>query len=553
MVVVIPVNAAAMAIRVDVIPANVAPLTITQRYDDEMAFLCLLDRLGLGVKERFRLLHDGFDSIHALVDHYGDNVDEFKKQLTNSNKSWSSHGQVMMRAYFNPICLKRLVGVLYYYKTAVNMMHTIPDSEEVTAARAAEYGNLYNQANAEEDEEEPTKVEIPTLTGSSNWVSFRDNFLVMLSMTTGKRGIPIDYVVDSTLRSALRGNANLREIDQIDISSGEALRTTTVHFGPSYKHDNTLVWNKLQVQLIDKPGYNHISSYANTKNGRGAWNTLRSFYEAEDFKQRNREAAFDKLQNTFYKGENARFNFEKYVDIQKTAHKHLQDASFNNGSGLDEENKIRYLRNGIKADAGLETPLSISRGNPRLNTFDLLVSFLTAEVDHHQMRKGQLKSATSKRIAATGQNPRNKSKGSGNRNNKGKRGKNDKVPFEFVDGKKCEGRFYSKDEFNAMTSKQRTAVIKLKRSIGSDKDSGNSNNDRQASSVSRTDFQQDLITLGDAIISGVKRASDDNASQLTDSQENDNNGSSSRGDRPTAESGSVGNLFQSRRSQRRRS
>ena len=61
----------------------------------------------------------------------------------------------------------------------------------------------------------------------------------MLSMTTGKRGIPIDYVVDSTLRSALRGNANLREIDQIDISSGEALRTTTVHFGPSYKHDNT--------------------------------------------------------------------------------------------------------------------------------------------------------------------------------------------------------------------------------------------------------------------------------------------------------------------------
>ena len=111
MVVVIPANAAAMAIRVDVIPANVAPLTITQRYDDEMAFLCLLDRLGLGVKERFRLLHDGFDSIHALVDHYGDNVDEFKKQLTNSNKSWSSHGQVMMRAYFNPICLKRLVGV----------------------------------------------------------------------------------------------------------------------------------------------------------------------------------------------------------------------------------------------------------------------------------------------------------------------------------------------------------------------------------------------------------------------------------------------------------
>ena len=59
----------------------------------------------------------------------------------------------------------------------------------------------------------------------------------MLSMTTGKRGIPIDYVVYNTIRSALRGNANLREINQIDISSSEALRTTTVHFGPRYKLD----------------------------------------------------------------------------------------------------------------------------------------------------------------------------------------------------------------------------------------------------------------------------------------------------------------------------
>ena len=56
MAIVIPASAAAMANRVNVIPANVVPLTITERYNDEMAFLCLLNRLGLGVKERFRLL-----------------------------------------------------------------------------------------------------------------------------------------------------------------------------------------------------------------------------------------------------------------------------------------------------------------------------------------------------------------------------------------------------------------------------------------------------------------------------------------------------------------
>ena len=119
----------------------------------------------------------------------------------------------MMRACVNPICLKRIVGILHYFNTSVNMMHTIPDSEEVTAAKAAENGNLNYQENSEEDEEEPTKVDIPNLTGSSNWVRFHDNFLLMLSMTIGKRGIPIDYVVDDTVRFALRGNEHLREID----------------------------------------------------------------------------------------------------------------------------------------------------------------------------------------------------------------------------------------------------------------------------------------------------------------------------------------------------
>ena len=40
-------------------------LTITQRYSDRNAFLCMLHRIRCDFKEIFRLLHDGFDNMES--------------------------------------------------------------------------------------------------------------------------------------------------------------------------------------------------------------------------------------------------------------------------------------------------------------------------------------------------------------------------------------------------------------------------------------------------------------------------------------------------------
>ena len=532
----IPANIAALTALVETNELIVAPLSITARYSDQMAFLCLLENLGCGPKERFRMLHDGFNSMQSLVVHYGDDVDGFRKHLTTSNKNWISHAQERMRAFFNPVTISKLVGALYYFHTTVQLFHRIPDITLVTSEQASIYGNMFNARKGTEADDEPEKVAVPAFQDAKGWMSFKENFILLLGLTKGTRGIPLDYIVDNTARTATRINNIRTEVDYIDLSEDNVFKEQAVHFGESFKQDNKTVWNKLHTLLVDKPGYNHINPFATSKNGRNAWNTLITFYEGEDFQQRLRETAFLKLQTTFYRGETNRFNFEKYVNIHMECHKMLQDAQFNGGMGLDYESKITYFRNGIKSDAGLEIAISNSRSNTRLNTFDSLVSFFTAEVQHNSLRRKQLKSAIDKKVSGLGHEKRkDKRKGPGT-------GRNKNTLSEVIDGTKVEGRWYSPDEFNKMTSKQRLAVIKLKRrSAGGDNPTNNGPN---VSSM-RKGFQDDMVTLGNAIISGISHANNDNATDdnLTTTTASS---SSTNSTRQSAESGSIGKIFRNR-------
>lgn len=542
----IPANDAAMAIIVAVQQEDVNAMTVQQRYTSRAALLCLLARIGCGVKERFRVLHDGFNTISDIVELYSENTDDFKKHLLNSNKTWMNSSLTKMRAFFTPIVINRFVGIVYYFKCSVKLFHTIPDSEEITADLSTRYGSLYINSSSE-DEDDIKNIELPPLNEAKDWTSFKDNFMMLLSTTKGSRGIPIDYIVDTTPRAYLRSNANLGITDILDLEDETIFTTRTVHFGPPFKNDNHLVWNKLKTALLDKPGYNHISAFNTSKNGRQAWHTLCTYYQGEHYQKNLREIAFTKLQNTFYRGETARFNFEKYVNIHKAAHKMLRDANFNDGAGLDNETRIQYFRNGIKGEAGIEVALSTSRGNDRYDDFDTLISFLSAEVNHYKMRRAQLKNAVNRQLSGVNRDKPTKP------NNRPDKDKHKNIPRNIlsqnVDGKKIEGRRYSKEEFRKLSSKQRGVCIKLQRE--SRTTPGNENRN-VSSTITREQFQDDLITLGEAMVAGVSRATQDNNSSESQTQGNDDDNTTVSGNtRSRAESGSVGNMFRDRRSRRR--
>jgi hypothetical protein len=540
----IPADVAAMQVIVAVNQPAADLLAITQRYSDQNVFLCMLSRIGCDVKERFRFLHDGFNTMESLVEHFNDDIDAFKKHLTNSNKTWLNHTLTRMRSFYTPVLINKLLGVLYYYHTAVHLFHNIPDLNLIDDATAATYGRTYNQNSIEKDNDgDIDKIELPQLNEAKDWTPFKEKFNQLLDLTIGAHKIPIRYVIDSTVRPHLRANATRSEVDTIDMEDEDLFTTNTVHFGAAYKNDNKLVWNLLANALLAKPGYNHISSFNTSKNGRAAWFALRTFYEGENYLKNLREVAFSKLHNTFYRGETNRYTFEKYINAHKEAHKMLQDAQFNNGLGMDNAMKVQYFRQGIKSEAGIEVALATSRSMRQYEDFDALISFLAAEIEHHKLRKTQLNNSN-RRLAALHNSGGRGGRGGGGRGGRGggkATSRGGPYPSKFVDGKKVEGRFYSKDEFSKMTKNQRTAVIELKQQHKQ------GTNDNKSATVSQVTLD-DMITLGDAIVAGVQKASADNMEEGNDGATTAGNSLSGR---VTANSGSVGTAFKNRMNNKR--
>ena len=108
-----------------------------------------------------------------------------------------------------------------------------------------------------------------------------------------------------------------------------------------------------------------------------------------------------------------------------------------------------------------------------------------------------------------------------------------------------EGHFYSKQEFQKMTPKQRAMFVKLK---GKSKGSSHTSTARNTSQVT-TD---DLITMSDAIVAGVARAGKDNINApntvVTSIPDSTSNTQVTNQARAQAVSGSVGNAFHNRSS-----
>lgn len=548
MAIAIPANQLAMDLLVTVDDATVLPLSITDRYQSQNALLNMLARIGLGVKERFRLLHDGFTSIKSIVDLYHHDLESFKKMLHTDNKTWMSSTAQRTQSFFTPIMVHRLLGVMFYYKVSVKLFHLIPDCLLVDGARATTLGQLYaRNISSKSSKTDDDDFTLPQLKEGKNWTFFKDSFRMVLGNTIGVRDIPLSYIIDDTQRAFTHSNNTQGEIATLDFNDETIFDQRTVHFGPEYKQDNHAVYMKLKEALLNKPGYNHISSSDRTKDGRAAWKSLKTFYEGEHYAKHLRETAFTKLHNTYYRGENKHFNFESYVNSHKESHKMLEDAGYNNGLGLDNETKIQYFRNGIKAEASLEIALSTSRANPSYAQFDALLSFLSAEVNHMKSRKIQLRQHE-KRVSAAGRggggnNRRGGGRGNGNSNSNGRT-----YPFKWVDGKKIEGRWYKAHEFRGFNENQKVVAKQLLEQA--QKGSNSSSKSGGISSLTRDQLQNDLNTFHEALIAGVSRANKDNSSTSDETPsvitENTNDS------RTTADSGSVGNIFQNRNKRRKR-
>lgn len=517
--------------------------TITARYSEDASFELLLNRLSLGPNEINRIQNDGFTDMSLLVDHFAYDVKGFKDHLTSLNKSFAS-ATAARRVYFNPIMMNRLLGILHYFDQAIHTYHTIPDIDALDVDLANQFGKQYQSSHRSKlDDEEEVAIKIPDLTGATNWREFKEKFILKLSTIKGTRGIPLDYVVDPSIRTLTRANATKVEIESIDVPDDEMIRTSATHFGPYFKEDNKRVITMLKKLLLNKQAYNHISTACEQKNGRKGFANLTNYYEGEDYIERNVASAFEILNNTFYKGETKAFSFEKYVSKHLEGHRLLYEAKYNSGNGMDNATKIQHLKSGIKLDAGLEHALTTARTNKLAQgDFGGFVSFLSAEVGNRAVRLKQLNSSRSRMVAGLqggfrggrgggrGHRGRGAGRGRGSDRTSSNQGR---ILSATVDGKTVESKSYSKAEFNAMTGPQRNKVIELNKQ----RRQSYMTNKHDAHSVSQLSS-----SISAAIVAGVREASKTN-----DDDDITDDGDGSTSTKRRAESGGVGDFIANRR------
>jgi hypothetical protein len=78
------------------------------------------------------------------------------------------------------------------------------------------------------------------------------------------------------------------------------------HTGNAFQQDNRLVWTMLRTVFHGGPGWNWISSFSRTSNGRAAYLAVKSHYLGEAFQSRIRSAADKIFEGRFSTGRHAR-------------------------------------------------------------------------------------------------------------------------------------------------------------------------------------------------------------------------------------------------------
>ena len=219
--------------------------------------------------------------------------------------------------------------------------------------------------------------------GHDNWISYRDKFLSNLQNTPGSNGTPLSYIINNTTRTVERATQAYIDAPTIRIDTWDTYDNNMVHFGAHLKKDNAKVWQLLKKSLLGNQPYHHIDHCSRQENGCQAWDSLKSYYEGEDYVNKTIQECLTRVRTMYYRGETPRFNFEKFIDRQKKCYNRFRDVGYNNGMRVDDASKCSNLKQMILPDAHLETALSMARTQGLFNgTFDDLVHFLKAEVDN---------------------------------------------------------------------------------------------------------------------------------------------------------------------------
>ena len=209
----------------------------------------------------------------------------------------------------------------------------------------------------------PTDETLPKI-DMKDWAMTKEKIVMYFGDVYGRDGIPLGYIIRDEVDVPAEA---LDPQDNYGTDYVRELIRRAPHTGETYDADSRTMCILLKKMCIGTPAYQYISRL--TADGRAAWDALMTNYLGPQHVG-NQATIFEaKITGSRYDGESARFTFDNFVNIHKTAHTRLEGLTDHGYGGMDEGTKIRHFLKGIKTDK-LKTVVELVRGNPEFDTFD---------------------------------------------------------------------------------------------------------------------------------------------------------------------------------------
>ena len=219
-----------------------------------------------------------------------------------------------------------------------------------------------------------------TKLGWKKWVKSLENWC---SSIKGENHIPLTYLI--------------RDLDtprdpRLPFSTEfERQRECTPHQGSAFKEDNNSLWMVMKNSTMNSAeAWPHVQKFEKKRDGRGAYKSLKSFFNGQAMMQIEARKAYTEIQNASYNGTSRNWTILQFTTKLINAYETLENL----GEAYSETRKVNDLTDKIDVDrannATLTAAVAFIKSSPQhLADFTLSVNYLHSVVmaDHSTEQK----------------------------------------------------------------------------------------------------------------------------------------------------------------------
>jgi hypothetical protein len=227
---------------------------------------------------------------------------------------------------------------------------------------------------AVEAQKRAVKPPMPII-NARDWPATVDAITEYLRAVPGSTGVPLAYVIrvdENILMGA--DPLNVYETIEDEMIAHAPHRDGQGNYLQSYLTDRASVWDVLNTMCRELTSATYIKPAACTHDGRMAYKGLHDHYLGPNNVDVMATEAEKKLATASYRGEQKRWNFERYASLHAEQHLVLNGLRRFDYAGIDERSKVRHLLNGIKSSALDAVKTQIMANHSLRNDFNACVS-----------------------------------------------------------------------------------------------------------------------------------------------------------------------------------